>query len=59
MGDTWKEVEAGLEMAQKWLPMIFGLFGSLRNRGVPPAQAQKMVEDHLTPGKPNIDNVPD
>lgn len=59
MGDSFKEIEAGLELATKWLPKIFSIFGFLTNRGVPPAQAAQMIDDHLEAGKPNIRELED
>lgn len=59
MGDTFKEVEAGLELAARWLPRLLGIFGVLRGSGRSQDEAVKMIDDHLEVGKPNIRELED
>jgi len=57
MGDTFKEVEAGLELASRWLPKLLGIFGLLTRRGVPPQEAAHLIDDHLEQGRPNLSEL--
>lgn len=57
MGDSFKEIEAGFELASRWLPKLLGIFGILTRRGVPPQQAAQLIDDHLEQGKPNLSEL--